>query len=389
MPKMQVWRPEDDVKEKQEKRQGKKGIRTGVIKFYSEDRGFGFIAQDKGDDLFFHISSANVEPERLRKGQHVSYEVTQGKKGLQARELSIEKVAEEAKQKKKEQHKEGIGVIKFYNENKKFGFITSSVGKDPFFHIRSVIEKPENIEPGQSAEYGIAQGGKGLKAKKVIIKKNLGKLYIQKQIRLKTPMVFETYTQSIPCVVKKNLTYDIDLLCSDEERRIQKHNIKYCYKQEYENSVKANIQFDEKIKAKKLEPITHRKDRYQIPNKSLRKAKAEKKTIRLVLRGGEILLGTIEWFSTYEIKVGFGSETTDETSTGNVIAFRHAAYDFDISSEPQKEEISETDATVYITFSGSTYHRKGCQYIKQGAKRMKKSEAKKHGYTACQVCLPD
>lgn len=57
-------------------------------------------------------------------------------------------------------------------------------------------------------------------------------------------------------------------------------------------------------------------------------------------------------------------------------------------SESQKEKISETDAIVYIASTGSKYHRKGCQYVKPGAKRVKKSEAKKCGYTECQVCQP-
>jgi len=56
--------------------------------------------------------------------------------------------------------------------------------------------------------------------------------------------------------VEKNLIYELDLLCSDEIRRIPKHDVKYCYKQENEDKVKANIQFDEAIKSQGLQPIT-------------------------------------------------------------------------------------------------------------------------------------
>jgi len=67
----------------------------------------------------------------------------------------------------------------------------------------------------------------------------------------------------------------------------------------------------------------------------LKKAKAEQSKIRLVLRGGEILIGTIAWVSPYEIKVEF-------PSGGNVIAFRHAAYDFaPLSTSAETDEDGE------------------------------------------------
>jgi len=41
---------------------------TGKIKFYSTDKGYGFIAQDNGEDIFFHRSSVQ-STEEIRVGQ--------------------------------------------------------------------------------------------------------------------------------------------------------------------------------------------------------------------------------------------------------------------------------------------------------------------------------
>lgn len=47
----------------------------GTIKFYKADKGFGFIAQENGRDIFFHISSvAKGKEVELVKGAAVSYE---------------------------------------------------------------------------------------------------------------------------------------------------------------------------------------------------------------------------------------------------------------------------------------------------------------------------
>ena len=59
---------------------------TGTVKWFNETKGFGFISPDDGgDDLFAHFSEIQAEGfKTLQDGQKVSFEVTQGKKGLQA-----------------------------------------------------------------------------------------------------------------------------------------------------------------------------------------------------------------------------------------------------------------------------------------------------------------
>ncbi len=57
----------------------------GTVKWFNAEKGFGFITRDDGDDVFVHHTAIIGEGYRsLDEGQQVSFEVTQGKKGLQA-----------------------------------------------------------------------------------------------------------------------------------------------------------------------------------------------------------------------------------------------------------------------------------------------------------------
>ena len=52
---------------------------TGTVKWFDEQKGFGFIEQESGDDLFVHHSE--VSGDSLNEGQKVEFEVGQGQKG--------------------------------------------------------------------------------------------------------------------------------------------------------------------------------------------------------------------------------------------------------------------------------------------------------------------
>jgi CspA family cold shock protein len=57
----------------------------GRVKWFNEQKGFGFISHDGGDDLFVHFSSIKQDGFKvLHEGDEVEFEIAQGKKGLQA-----------------------------------------------------------------------------------------------------------------------------------------------------------------------------------------------------------------------------------------------------------------------------------------------------------------
>ena len=58
---------------------------TGTVKWFNESKGFGFIAQEDGPDVFAHFSAIQAEGfKTLTEGQKVEFTVTQGQKGPQA-----------------------------------------------------------------------------------------------------------------------------------------------------------------------------------------------------------------------------------------------------------------------------------------------------------------
>jgi len=62
----------------------------GSVKWFNNDKGFGFITREQGEDLFVHFKSIVSDGYRsLAEGQLVEFTVTQGKKGLQAEEVTV------------------------------------------------------------------------------------------------------------------------------------------------------------------------------------------------------------------------------------------------------------------------------------------------------------
>lgn len=63
---------------------------VGTVKWFSDDKGYGFISREDGDDIFVHFSAIQGSGfKTLAEGAQVEFEVTQGPKGEQASNVTV------------------------------------------------------------------------------------------------------------------------------------------------------------------------------------------------------------------------------------------------------------------------------------------------------------
>jgi cold shock protein len=65
-------------------------VAEGTVKWFSNDKGYGFISQSDGEDVFVHYTAIQSDGYKsLEEGQAVEFEVTQGPKGKQAANVRV------------------------------------------------------------------------------------------------------------------------------------------------------------------------------------------------------------------------------------------------------------------------------------------------------------
>ncbi|MNY67669.1 Cold shock protein CapB [compost metagenome] len=63
---------------------------SGVVKWFNDEKGYGFITPQSGDDLFVHFKAIQADGfKTLKEGQAVTFVATRGQKGMQADEVQI------------------------------------------------------------------------------------------------------------------------------------------------------------------------------------------------------------------------------------------------------------------------------------------------------------
>jgi CspA family cold shock protein len=67
-------------------------LRSGTVKWFSAQKGYGFIECEDGQDVFVHFSAIKQEGYKsLEEGQRVQFEIVQGEKGPQAQDVIVVK----------------------------------------------------------------------------------------------------------------------------------------------------------------------------------------------------------------------------------------------------------------------------------------------------------
>jgi cold shock protein len=74
---LRVWRVEGDP------------VPTGRVKFFSAEKGFGFLSYDDGEDVFVHRDALPEGVMELKKGQRVEFGIVSGRKGNQAMQVRV------------------------------------------------------------------------------------------------------------------------------------------------------------------------------------------------------------------------------------------------------------------------------------------------------------
>ena len=66
-------------------------MNKGTVKWFNEQKGFGFITNDNGgDDVFVHFSGIETNGfKTLAEGQKVTFEITRGERGMQATNVNL------------------------------------------------------------------------------------------------------------------------------------------------------------------------------------------------------------------------------------------------------------------------------------------------------------
>lgn len=136
-------------------------VHKGTVRWFDDDRGFGFIDRgDEADDLFVHASEivGDDAVKQLREGQTVEFDIREGDRGPQARHVRItgDRAADAPLG--------YLGTVTWYEPTKGYGFITPDDGRGEIFVHSSAIVGGGVIAEGQRVAYLVVPGEKGPQA---------------------------------------------------------------------------------------------------------------------------------------------------------------------------------------------------------------------------------
>ena len=153
----------------------------GTVTWFDGDKGFGFVTPETGgEDVFVHVRALAGGLSSLAEGDRVTYEVVDGDKGPQARNLRLAAgtVVRDAPRTSARARsttprtvaapaRAGEGVVARYDAERGFGFITPDAGgADLFVHV-SVLGGAEALLEGDRVRYTVRQSDRGPQADRV------------------------------------------------------------------------------------------------------------------------------------------------------------------------------------------------------------------------------
>ncbi|MBN0041827.1 cold shock domain-containing protein [Cellulosimicrobium cellulans] len=157
----------------------------GTVSWYDDVKGFGFIVPDGGgDDVFVHVSALGHGLTELAEGARVTYDVVEGDKGPNARNVQLVRGAGGGRPSATRGRPDrqgrpdrpggsgrpvrgGEGTVARYDADRGFGFITPDAGgEDLFVHV-SVVRGDEVLEEGDRVRYAVRQSDRGPQADRV------------------------------------------------------------------------------------------------------------------------------------------------------------------------------------------------------------------------------
>jgi len=152
-----------------------------IVKRFSPEKGFGFVAVVGGSDAFLHIRQLEAAGHStVPEGAHLKVRIGQGQKGTEVTEVievnlnamslgrSLDRPPPTASQ-VSSQTKESIGTVKVYKADKGFGFVTpDGGGNDVFVHATALRRGGlSGLAEGQRVRMQIGESQKGLEAQTI------------------------------------------------------------------------------------------------------------------------------------------------------------------------------------------------------------------------------
>jgi CspA family cold shock protein len=152
----------------------------GTVSWYDAGKGFGFITPDGGgQDVFVQVRALAGGLQSLTDGDRVTYDVVQGDKGPQARDVQLARAAAAAAPAPSAAAgpgratapagavRPGEGVVARYDAERGFGFITPDAGGADLFVHMSVLVSDEPLQKGERVRFKVRQSDRGPQADRV------------------------------------------------------------------------------------------------------------------------------------------------------------------------------------------------------------------------------